>query len=198
MPCLWWLDRVGAEGPFPHRRSARVEATFELSGESAGAQRRLGDGLGDLIEERPEAPAVGYPDADHSCADHDFGGDFHQSAAPGARMSFAEISALHAQRRSRPRTARRARRGGTYALLAWRLLVGVDSGTLRTRCAATNLRRRPTDGTRSVPATMRWPKAGAGQRCGFSFSFASGSPRPTLLWTSVAGFAKDPESCGCR
>ena len=50
----------------------------------------MGDGFADVVEEIEEGPVTGEADADDSCGDHDFRGDFDQAASPSAGLAFAE------------------------------------------------------------------------------------------------------------
>ena len=50
----------------------------------------MGDGFADVVEEIEEGPVTGEADADDSCGDHDFRGDFDQAASPSAGVAFAE------------------------------------------------------------------------------------------------------------
>ena len=50
----------------------------------------MSDGFADVVEEIEEGPVTGEADADDSCGDHDFRGDFDQAAAPSAGVAFAE------------------------------------------------------------------------------------------------------------
>ena len=43
-----------------------------------------------MVEEIEEGPVTGEADADDSCGDHDFRGDFDQAASPSAGLAFAE------------------------------------------------------------------------------------------------------------
>ena len=46
--------------------------------------------MADVVEEIEEGPVAGKADADDSCGDHDFRGDFDQATSPSTGVAFAE------------------------------------------------------------------------------------------------------------